>query len=171
MTILLQIEGPKETFPVLKTSDVISMYRLVIVLSGEVICSKLFIVIRYIFSGGFQGPQRLRGLPPQFFKVYKHSTTTSYNLLAQVVDVVFSIYRFKLRFGRGPSARCITPAPRPPPGLGFAQGVYRRDRPIQIVSLGNSYAPAPCPVSHIHATAAVRAGSVPEINQGYKYYI
>jgi len=60
MTILLQIEGPKETFPVLKTSDVISMYRLVIVLSGEVICSKLFIVIRYIFSGGFQGPQRYR---------------------------------------------------------------------------------------------------------------
>ena len=57
-----KIRGPKETFPVLKTSDVISMYRLVIVLSGEVICSKLFIVIRYIFSGGFQGPQRYETL-------------------------------------------------------------------------------------------------------------
>ena len=58
MTILLQIRGPKETFPVLKASDVISMYRLVIVLSGEVMLTELFTVIRYIFSGGFQGPQR-----------------------------------------------------------------------------------------------------------------
>ena len=57
MTILLQIRGPKETFPVLKASDVISMYRLVIVLSGEVMLTELFTVIRYRFSGGFQGPQ------------------------------------------------------------------------------------------------------------------
>jgi len=39
-----------------------------------------------------------------------------------------------------------------------------------IEPLGNSYALAPCPVSHLHAAAAVRAGSVPEITQGYKYY-
>ena len=57
---MLQIRGPKETFPVLKASDVISMYRLVIVLSGEVMLTELFTVIRYIFSGGFQaGPQSI----------------------------------------------------------------------------------------------------------------
>ena len=54
-----KIRGPKETFPVLKASDVIRMYRQAIVLSGEVIWTELFTVIRYIFSGGFQGPQRL----------------------------------------------------------------------------------------------------------------
>ena len=68
--------------------------------------------------------------------------------------------------GGGDPSRRVSGAPPAPPA---APGVYRRDRPIQIVSLGNSYAPAPCPLSHLHAAAAVRAGSVPEITQGYKY--
>ena len=51
------------------------------------------------------------------------------------------------------------------PALGSGQGVYRRDRAIQIVSLGNTCAPVPRPVSHMHAAAAVGAGSVSEITK------
>ena len=55
------------------------------------------------------------------------------------------------------------------PGLESGQGVYRRDRATQTAYVLKTCAPVPCPVSHLHAAAAVRAGSVPEIIQGYKY--
>ena len=110
-------------------------------------------------SGGRHNKLKLLikgGLPPPFFKVHKHSTTTSYNLLAQVV-----VSDIDLIFGRwgDPSHRVSGAPPAPPRRPGIRPGGVRRDRPIQMNSLGNSYAPAPCPVSHLHAAAAVRAGS------------
>ena len=55
------------------------------------------------------------------------------------------------------------------PALGSGQGVYQRDRATQMLSLGNTCAPVPRPVSHMHAAAAVGAGSVSEMTQVYKY--
>ena len=80
---MLQIRGPKETFPVLKASDVISMYRLVIVLSGEVMLTELFIVIRYRFSGGFQGPQSFYRLGSDGFLILllQYSTVQSFSAI------------------------------------------------------------------------------------------
>ena len=98
-----------------------------------------------------------------------HGTVLYYNLIQFTSASRSMIYRPNFGAGGDPSRRVSGAPPAPPPGLESGQGVYRRDRPIQIVSLGKSYAPAPCPVSHLHAAAAVRAGSVPEITQGYKY--
>jgi hypothetical protein len=47
------------------------------------------------------------------------------------------------------------------PGLGSGQGaVYQRDRATQITSLGNTCAPVPRPVSHLHAAAAKEANNL-----------
>ena len=40
-----------------------------------------------------------------------------------------------------------------------------------MLSLGNTCAPVPRPVSHMHAAAAVGAGSVSEMTQAYKLRI
>ena len=55
------------------------------------------------------------------------------------------------------------------PGLGSGQGVYRRDRATQTAYVLKTCAPVRGPVSHLHAAAAVGAGSVSEMTQGYKY--
>ena len=55
------------------------------------------------------------------------------------------------------------------PGLGSGQGVYRRDRATQTAYVLKTCAPVRGPVSHLHAAAAVGAGSVPEMIQVYKY--
>ena len=79
-------------------------------------------------------------------------------------------YRPNARGGEGPP-RDVFRAPRGRThALESGQGVYRRDRAIQTAYIRNTCAPVPRPVSHMHAAAAVGAGSVSEMTQGYKYY-
>ena len=76
-----------------------------------------------------------------------------------------------MRAGGGPP-RDVFRAPRGrTPALGSGQGVYRRDRATQIPYVRKTCAPVQRPVSHMHAAAAVGAGSVSEMTQGYKYQI
>ena len=52
------------------------------------------------------------------------------------------------------------------PALGSGQGVYRRDRATQMLSLGNTCAPVPRPVSHMHAAAAAAVKLKCDTNTG-----
>ena len=55
------------------------------------------------------------------------------------------------------------------PGLDSGHGVYRKDRANTTAYVLKTCAPVRGPASHLHAAAAVGAGSVPEMTQVYKY--